>query len=346
MLAMLASACGSDQPGQNLVRSPVVAFGELFAAHDTVRLDPSVLVGTIGFLDVNARGELLISDHIGRGIHRFSPSGIHLKSYSREDCLPDEANFIPMTSRFIGDSKVITHKFGGAATVFDAEGNCVSAARQLERLSKAICTHHDSVIVQSNYVQDEATLKVYSPSLEALGELEIDPPRLVRLNQFFLGPWGRSVECFDDGPYYIYAENVDGMAARSSGPRFEPDFIEERPDDLPQGTSTQDLSTSTDEYPSAVAIFALDGLTRMTVFAFLDERWRPAGAQSGLMVGLNIASNAGLFPGRSTISSVYPRAAAGGFFYVVGPHEILEDGETGNPVVVRYRFIQPGNADV
>ena len=229
LLAMLASACGSDQPGQNLVRSPVVAFGELFAAHDTVRLDPSVLVGTIGFLDVNARGELLISDHIGRGIHRFSPSGIHLKSYSREDCLPDEANFIPMTSRFIGDSKVITHKFGGAATVFDAEGNCVSAARQLERLSRAICTHHDSVFVQSNYVQDEATLKVYSPSLEALGELEIDPPRLVRLNQVFVGQWGRSVECFDDGPYYIYAENVDGMAARSSGPRFEPDFYRGAP---------------------------------------------------------------------------------------------------------------------
>ena len=345
ILAILAAACSSAQPEQEIMRSPIVPFGELFATHDTVRLDPSVLIGSIGYLDVNARGELLISDEIGRGIHRFSPSGRHLNSYTTLDCLPDEANFIPGSSRFIGDSEVVTFAFGRAAAFFDAEGNCASATRRLDAFSKAICARHDSLYLHRVYVRDEATIGVYSPSLEALGKLQIDSPRFVLLNQFFQGQPGRSLECFEDGPYYIYAESMDGEAAWSSGPRFQPDFFEERPEDLPKGASAQVLSTMSDEYPSAVAIFALDGLTRMTVFGNLDERWRLDGTQSRIMVGLNIASNAGHFTGRSTISSVYPRAAADGFFYVLGPHEALADGELGNPVIVRYRFIRPESAD-
>ena len=58
-----------------------------------------------------------------------------------------------------------------------------------------------------------------------------------------------------------------------------------------------------------------------------------------------MAINTGLFPGRSTVSPVTPQAAGNGYFYAVGSNEPLPNGDVGNPVIVRYRFIPPKSTD-
>ena len=76
----------------------------------------------------------------------------------------------------------------------------------------------------------------------------------------------------------------------------------------------------------------------MVVYADLDSRWSLSDVRTDEEYGLSVASNTGQFPARSTISQVYPQAAGGGYFYAVGEHEPLPNGEFGNPVVLRYRF--------
>ena len=183
---------------------------------------------------------------------------------------------------------------------------------------------------------------VYSPALEALDRLEIEPPRLVRLNQMLGGLMGSSVACFEDGPYYIYAESMDGIAAcaRPTTTQYQPEYFERRPDELAE-TDPAARVAQAGGYPSAVSIFALDGSTRMVVTADLDEKWREDGPAATRSVGLSLASNAGRFSGRSTISPVVPRAAGNGYFHAVSESEELPAGDFGNPVIIRYRFIPP-----
>ena len=95
------------------------------------------------------------------------------------------------------------------------------------------------------------------------------------------------------------------------------------------------------EYPYAIAVFALNGSTRMVVTDNLDSQWRLSDAPASENLGLSIASNSGLFPARSTISPVLPHGAANGYFYVVDENELLPDGSYGNPVILRYKFIPP-----
>ena len=46
----------------------------------------------------------------------------------------------------------MTMKFGGAAVIFDANGNCVEAIRRLEAFSKAFCEYQGSIYVHRVYV--------------------------------------------------------------------------------------------------------------------------------------------------------------------------------------------------
>ena len=346
LVFILATGCKSERATSRTISSPVVPFGELFTVADTVRLDPSVVIGSVSVLDVNEQGEVLVSDHVGRGIHRFSPSGAYVRSYAKANCLPDEGNLMPGISRFIGNGRVMTIVPGGAAAVFEENGSCAEATRRLEAYSKAFCASRDFIFMHRVYVEGKATMGVYSPALEAMDDLEIEPPRLVRLNQFFGGLVGTSVACFEDGPYYIYAESMDGIAARprSSTTRYQPEYFERRPDELPVADAPAARGGQRNDYPSTVSIFALDGLTRMVVSVRLDEKWRPDDSSATPSIGLSLASNAGRFPGRSTISPVTPRAAGNGYFYATGNSEELPGGEFGNPLIIRYRFTLPDDS--
>ena len=95
------------------------------------------------------------------------------------------------------------------------------------------------------------------------------------------------------------------------------------------------------EYPVSIGVFALDKSTRMVPFIYLDREWMRWSEESGHLIGISVASNTGQFPGRSTISHVWPISAGNGYFYAEGEHEPLPDGEVGNPILIRYRFVPP-----
>lgn len=148
LLAVLAVGCtSSDAPRRHIIDSPLVPFDELFALEDTVRLDPSIVIGMIMFLDFNQDGHLLVSDMVTKDVYRFSASGEYMRTYSVPKCLPDEEGVVPWSSRFIDGDRIMTMTMGGPVVVFDAAGNCVAASRSLPDRSAAFCAKDDSIHV-------------------------------------------------------------------------------------------------------------------------------------------------------------------------------------------------------
>lgn len=349
-VVLLMAGCRGEEPPVQTVRSPVVPFDELFELADTVRLDPSILLGRIGYLDVSESGSLLVQDDANRITHLFSAEGRHLQSFSVPECLPDDWDFTPESSRFVGGGHVLVMKTSDPAVLFDLGGACVAAKRGgLHVLATSICARGDSIFAHKDYDLGLASTGVYDLALEPVAEIPIDAPRLVRLNFIYRGVAGRSVKCFDDGAYYLYREDMDANPVRARGgrTRYRPDFFVRRPDDVPNFSTVDDLRKyDVTGYPVAAAVFALDASTRMLFFFGLDERWTRRDGDSVYDFGLSVASNQDLFPGRSTVSPVWPQAAAGGYLYAFGEHEPLPGGKIGNPLVIRYRFIPPRRENV
>ena len=345
LVALFLTGCQSQESSVHTVRAPTIPFDELFVLEDTVRLDPAVLVGQIAFIDVNPSGEILVTDHQANLTYLFSSSGNHLQSYSALACLPDDVHFYPWSTRFLGNEHVVTTQFAGPAIVFNLDGSCYANTKMLMPYAKAICVKEDSVFAQQVGIQEQATANVYSPMLEKIEEILIEPPRLISLNTNFAGQRGRTIDCFDDGPYYVYAESMDAIPVRSSSSRiqFRPDFFEWRPEDLPDAPPhDENMRRRRKEYQSTIAVFALDGSTRMVSYSDLESRWHSGDINADRQLGLSISSNSGQFPARSTISSVYPQGAGNGYFYAVDENEMLPDGNYGNPLILQYKFIPPG----
>ena len=344
LAVLFLTGCRPQESEVHTVRSPTVPFEELFVLEDTVRLDPAILIGQIIFIDVNPSGEILVSDRQANITYLFSSSGNHLRSYSAYACLSDDVHFYPWSTRFLGDEHVVTMQFAGPAVVFNMDGSCYANTKMLMPYAKAICIQEDSIFAQQMWPEEPATANVYSPTLEKIEEIHIKPPRLIFLNRYFAGQAGRTIDCFDDGPYYVYAESMDAIPVRSSssGIQFRPDFFEWRPGDLPDAPPhDENMRRRQKEYPSTIAVFALDRSTRLVSYSDLESQWHSGDINADRQLGLSISSNSGQFPARSTISPVYPQGAGNGYFYAVGENELLPDGSYGNPLILRYKFILP-----
>lgn len=339
LIALMGIGCRLESDEIRLVRSPIVSFSELFQPADTIRLDASVLVGHYTFVDVDKAGNLLITDEVSRITHLFSATGVHMTSYSVPDCVPDEADFLPGSSRFIGGGRIVVMSRGRGGAVFDRDGDCLVGTRRWDPLSKAICTQEGSIFMHKQEPREKASVSVYDSALKHLTEIPIRSPRLTMLNLTTSGMPGRSVECFDDGAHYLYIEDMDSWPVRvdNNRIRYQPDFFRRRPDDVSGIPPIEQLR----EYPSAIAVFAIDKSTRMVAFIELGQEWARWREEPGHVMGLSVASNKGQFPGRSTISHVWPISAGNGYYYAEGEHEPLPDGEVGNPTLIRYRFKPP-----
>ena len=338
-IALIGVGCNSEESEIRVARPQMVPFSELFQPADTIRLDASVLVGHYTFIDVDEAGNLLVTDEMSRITHLFSATGVHMMSYSAPDCVPDEADFEPVSSRFIRGGRIVVMSRARGGAVFDRGGDCLVGTRMWNDLSKSICTQGDSIFLLKGVPGGKPSISVYDSALEPLTDIPIRSPRLIMLNRTTNGLPGRSLECFDDGVHYLYIEDMDSWPVRvdSSRIRHQPEFFRQRPDDVSGIPSIERLR----EYPSAVAVFALDKSTRMVAFIELDQKWARWRGESGPMIGLSVASNENRFPGRSTISHAFPKSAGNGYFYAEGEHESLPDGEVGNPILIRYKFIPP-----
>ena len=260
--------------------------------------------------------------------------------------------FRPRESR-LGTDRLVTKHSGGAVVVFTADGHCVGATRRLPVFSRGFCTGGDSLFflvtpLPSAEPQSHNAVEVFSPELRRLGSIPVAWPGFPALNVNFGGFRERNIACFADGPYFTYLGTMDAIPVRPEGnsARQRPEFYSERPRDLPRNMSIEEKSAEWNKYLTTDAVFALTSHTRMVVYRNLDDRWQPAGTEDPqVSLGIGIASNDGRFPPRSTIASFWPLATGYGYLYSAGDHALLSDGDVGNPLILRYRFLQPQTTD-
>ena len=273
LLATILIGCNSGNERGSISEVPLVPFSDLFHPPDTIRLDPTTIIGMIGVLDVNVGGDLLIVDHTARTTHLFSPSGDLKRSFAFDlasDCLPDEAEgFYPAVSRFIGDTRILTITDMSAAIVYNTEGECLGATRRFVSRAWNVCAHGDSIFALRERTDVlEAAAFIYSPSLTQIAEFSVYPQtEFELLNGFNRGILGHSMQCFADGPYFVYRESMDSTPIRMrSHVKYQPEFYVARPHDLPPIPDREVYEQEIKEYPNAVGVFALDDQTRMGIF--------------------------------------------------------------------------------
>ena len=344
---VVATGCAtSDSPLLNTVESPIVPFGDLFASPDTIRLDSEVVVGTVNFLDVSQEGHLLIADEISKSAHHFSASGKHIQTYLIGTCQPDHTDEHAWLVRFIGGGRVMLVGRDGSVAVMDESGACVATDFRNPNGLEAACAIGDSVLMQPGYIPFfNPEVYAVTRDLEMLDKWRIEKPEFPRLNTLWKGIAGRSMECFADGPYYKYAEWSDALPvfSRDNVAQVDPVFFTKRLRDIARGPDLLAKIDEIHEYPTNLGIMAIDSTTRMIVYTELPAEWRLPDVL--LQSGIAVVSNVGAFPARTAVVPFTPIGAANGYIYRKAGNEILPDGDFGNRLILRYKFVPPPDAN-
>ena len=344
---VVATGCAtSDSPLRNTIESPIVPFGDLFASPDTIRLDSEVVVGSVSFLDVSQEGHLLITDRISRSTHHFSASGKHIQTYLIGTCQPDHADGALRLARFTGGGRVMVVGGDGLVAVMDESGGCAATEFRNPIGIEGVCAIGDSVFMQPRYAPFlKPEVYAVTRDLEMLDIWQVEKPEFPQINILYKGFAGRSMACFADGPYYKYVEWSDALPVfgRGNVAQVDPVFFTKRVRDI---NREQDLLAKRDEiheYPNNSGIWAIDSTTRMIVYTKLPIEWRLPDVL--LQTGIAVVSNVGAFPARTAVVPFYPIGAANGYVYRLADHEILPDGDFGNSLILRYKFVPPTDAN-
>lgn len=319
--------------------SELVPFEELFKFEDSLVLDPSVIVGRIWFMDTDTAGNLLITDLA----HLFTPAGDHTASFSMDACFPTDTGLDVWTAQFAGDNRVILAELGDAVVLFDRSGECL-AAKRLAAKFLSFCTAGDSVFVFRGLKGlTKSVMDVYSLGLGFGREINLALPELTRLNLNYHGVAGRDLACFDRGPWYKYHEEMDArpVYVRGRVTKALPDFFVQRDEDLRADIEFRDRSRVLNAFPTPGGLYALDKDSRMGTFSPISDEFRLENMEGRYPVGLSIVSNSGRFRSISTVPYRAPKTARHGYVYFLGDHAPMDNGEVGNPVVIRHRFKAP-----
>ncbi len=338
-------APGSNASSQDVVyTSELVPFEDLFVVEDTLVLDPSVILGPIWFIDVDASGSILITDMQADLAHLFAPTGKHQATYSMDTCYPSDFGHSLWISRFADDDRIILLSWGGTTiVVFDRSGDCLAAKRK-NTVIMSFCTLGDSMYAfRGPKGPSMSIMDVYSLDLESRREIVLENPEFYRLNGNYLGTAGRNIACFDGGPWYKYHEDMDARAVYDDPgmTKARPDFFVRRNRDIPAGLSIPKQREMRHAYPLLNGLYALDEDIRMGAFSDIDEAYRTEKVTGEKVIGLSIVSNSNQFKAVSTVPHRLPRTARNGYLYFLGEHVPMENGDLGNPALIRYRFIPP-----
>lgn len=334
----------SNASSQDVVyTSEMVPFEDLFVVEDTLVLDPSVILGPIWFMDVDASGSVLITDRQAALAHLFAPTGQHQATYSMETCYPSDFGHSLWISRFADDDRIILTSWGKAIVVFDRSGDCLAAKRKVTMIM-SFCALGDSMYVFGGPQSPSTSIMdVYSLDLESRREIVLEDPEFYRLNESYQGVAGRNIACFDGGPWYKYHEDMDARAVYgdSGMAKARPEFFVRRDRDIPVGLGIRRRQRVLHAYPLMIGLYALDKDIRMGAFSDIDEAYRTEKVASDYVIGLSIVSNSNKFKAVSTVPYRIPKTARNGYLYFLGEHVPMENGDVGNPALIRYRFIPP-----
>ena len=341
MLLLMAACTGQVDQQQSKVTAPLLPFDDLFVLEDTVRLDPTILIGTVSFLDIDKEDNLLVSDQMGSKGHLFDKSGNFKSTYDPRDCVP-EGDGTMQSALFLSGGRVVYIDSSGQRIVFSKEGACV-VTRKVQPGWDGACVTGDTLYTLPGLssLWHHASI-AYSLDLVEIGTTEVEYPKLRRLSGVTGGMLKRGMACFDDGPYYAYPGRADAVPLRASSNivQASPPFFIEQSQDLPAGPPTEDLVENIMERTLNAGVFRINRWTRMVVYV-LGPKWRRA---EEARVGIVVASNTGQFPAHTALTSMIPVGAAHGYIYRVGDNELLPDGNVGNSVLLRYKFIPPTGA--
>ena len=346
VLAGLLTGCtprSNDSSEEVVYASELVPFEDLFALEDTLVLDPSVILGHNWFTDVDTDGSILITDIQSDLAILFAPTGEHQMSYSMDTCYPSDSGHSLWASRFADNDRIILTTSEGAIVVFDRTGDCL-AARQKDAIIWSFCTLGDSIYTfQGPRSQSTSIMDVHSMDLESSREIVLEDPEFYRLNSTWRGTSGRDIACFRGSPWYKYHEDMDARAVygNSGMAKARPEFFVRRDQDLPTGLGFREEREVMNAYPLLNGLYALDEDIRMGAFSPIDEAYRLENVTGREVPGLSIVGNSNQFKAVSTIPYKTPKTARNGYLYFLGARVPMENGEVGNPALIRYRFIPP-----
>ncbi|MDE2732266.1 MAG: hypothetical protein OXI38_12820 [Bacteroidota bacterium] len=345
LLLTFVAGCASEVARPHtVVEPPLVPFEQVFAVADTVRLDSTIVVGSIHYVDANPSGDLLVSDPYG-AVYMFDRHGQIVRTFRPEDCLIGRRGGRMGAAQFGPAGTTIVYHGAIGMVVFDAQGRCLASDAEARDLAAA-CSLADTIHTIPGTSPHAREAVTYTLGLERIGVTKTLPPKFRRLGAIFSPLYGLALACFDDGPYYTTLSRPDAWPVRehTHPTQAHPRFFEERERDL---SLTRDDAAETRQIVSAPingGVFALEPETRMVIYLYLQGKWRSVPHDRPIGIGLGIASNTNKFTPVSTLSQVYPLGARDGYIYSAGDNEQLPNGDMGNPVVLRHRFIPPTDA--
>ena len=190
IVAALLMGCSESPSMMSTVSSPVIPFDTLFQLEDTIRLDPKILIGNIGFMDVDEHGTLLITDDVAQTVHRFSPSGEYVRRYDFAECLPDDAGIFPLVARAMGRGRTLVVLASKSAAIFTADGKCLAGRRALFPYAKSYCVQGDTIVTHNLYTGDRPEAGVFTSALKALPGITIAPPPVYGIGLHIRGATG------------------------------------------------------------------------------------------------------------------------------------------------------------
>ncbi len=333
---LLVAVCSRPDVPVTVIESEQVEFDDLFTVVDTVRLDASVIIGRISFLDVSTSGNFLVADRGQKALHLFSPSGGHIRTFSTALCNP-EKDTTPQSARFLADGRMLVHTLGGTH-LFTAEGACVKSVDDWPNHLRSFCERSDSVYVLSRYTPNQRVL-VFSASLDFVRDHSIPSSNFPGVTRIFGGTVGREIACLDHGVYYRYPESSDGrpLFGAENAILHKPFFF--RPLSRDRSTSGKSgMNARVDEFLEIISeytlsegIFALDGDHRMLTFTTKSLNLDVPTAIN--IVSLGARPSMSIFTERRGI-----RLAKNGLLFLQGDYEVLANGEYGNPILEVLRF--------
>ena len=350
LFAFLLAGCMDRSSKAVIEPSTIVPFEDAFTFVDTLVLDSSVIVGPIWFMDSDASGNVLITDMTAGLTHLFSNTGMHQVTYNMDTCFPTDDGHRVWASRFADGDRIISGTTKGAMVVFDRSGKCLAAKQLLTRI-RSFCSRGDSIFSfrgpEGMDLPGTSKVGVYSMDLELNREIILDDPRFYRLNVSFTGLPGRDMECFQNGPYFKYHEDMDARPVRRHSHSYmsKPEFFVKRDQDIPSARHRAERNESMYAYSLLSGLYALDEDIRMTQFSRIGEKFRPDSVTDRFLTGLSIVSNSNQFKGISTMPPKGFHTARHGHLYFVGDNVVMADGDVGNPTVIRYKFNPPEAVD-
>ena len=322
------SACQPVSQSHRTVVSDFMEFEELFTPIDTIRLDASVLIGSINFLDKSDHGQFLVTDREARAIYVFSASGRHLRTLKIAQCNPEDDGQ-PRIARFLKNGSMIATTSQGAY-VFNADGSCRKRLLEVPPGDWSFCERQDTVYFLSPGIRPQ--IHAYFIESGAVRDYDLRKPRFPRTTSIKRGWPGRAIACFDQGVFYRYAESSDGEPLWPGNDLVSHLPISYRPPERDitsqgMGDIISDLRELGREFTYSSGIYELDENHRMIRFQYPAE------------FNLSIIN----MDTETSVSTVLDfevglSLAKDGLVYSTGDYEILPSGEAGNKMLEVRQF--------